>query len=89
MNATLWIRSSLIEWLKGSPETREAQATMRARQENDDDAPLFDQAALNAAVLAEREACAKVCESPIGKKLASLGNGGEQLGALIRARGTA
>ena len=61
--ATVWIRGGLIAWLKGSPETRRADTPLRGRKQEGDDEPLYDQAALDAAVMAEREACAMACEA--------------------------
>ena len=60
--ATVWIRGGLIAWLKGAPATRRADTPLRGSKQEDDDEPLYDQAALDAAVSAEREACAKVCD---------------------------
>lgn len=59
--ATVWIRGGLIAWLKGAPETRRIDTPLRGRPEEGDEA-LYDQAALDAAIAAEREACAMVCD---------------------------
>ena len=44
--ATVWIRSGLIAWLKGAPETRYVDTPLRGRP-YDGDEPLYDQEALD------------------------------------------
>lgn len=78
-----------------------AAAADRARQDYEREhcrhvVPLPDalRVMIDEAVAAEREACASVIDSPIGKKLASISGGPhcggmQQLAAYIRARGAA
>jgi hypothetical protein len=87
----IWIRSGLVEWVKGAPETRSVSTPIHGMPW-DGDEPLYDQTALNAAVAAEREACAKVCDVKEGTEPIDI-LGGEEgidlclaLGAAIRAR---
>jgi hypothetical protein len=87
----IWIRSGLVEWVKGAPETRSVSTPLHGRPWDSDD-PLYDQTALNTAVAAEREACAKVCDVKEGTEPIDI-LGGEEgidlclaLGAAIRSR---
>ena len=61
--ATVWIRGGLIAWLKGASATRRADTPLRGSKQEDDDEPLYDQAALDAAVMSEREACASIADA--------------------------
>ncbi len=59
--ATAWIKAGALAWLEGAPETRRLDTPIFGHPA-DGCEPLYNQATLDAAVAAEREACAKLCE---------------------------
>lgn len=59
--ATAWIKAGALAWLEGAPETRRLDTPIFGHPA-DGCEPLYNQAALDAAVAAEREACARLCE---------------------------
>lgn len=90
--ATVWVRGGLIAWIKGAPETRRADTPLRGSHEEGDE-PLYDQEAFDAAIAAEREACAAECERmmmyPFGRQESSAHNNVWAAAKAIRERSNA